>query len=126
PAELILPNQDIFEVLSPSGRVLGQSQGLSTASQVALRSASRAGYFNLKVNQQDYRGLRLDGVRIIDRDDKGGLRRPVTIFYAGPTRNIWHEALEAVRFYLIAGALLLTGTGFALIWFLRRRLSPLQ
>jgi signal transduction histidine kinase len=126
PAELILPTQDIYEVISPSGRVVGQSPGLSAASQADLRSASKAGYFNLKVKQEDYRGLRLDGVRIIDRDDKGGLRRPVTIFYAAPTRNLWHEALEAVRFYLIAGALLLTGTGVALIWFLRRRLSPLQ
>ena len=65
-------------------------------------------------------------MRVIDRDDKGGLRRPVTVFYASPTGDLWHEAVEAVRFYMAAGALLLAITGIALVWFLRRRLSPLQ
>jgi signal transduction histidine kinase len=34
--------------------------------------------------------------------------------------------VEAVRFYVLSGALLLAITGVALVWFLRRRLSPLQ
>ena len=126
PAELVLPKQDVYEVVSPSGRILGQSPGLPADSQAGLRSASKAGYFDFKSNQESYRGIRVDGVRIIDRDDQGGLRRPVTVLYAGPTHNLWHEALEAVRFYLVAGAVLLASTGVALIWFLRRRLSPLQ
>jgi signal transduction histidine kinase len=65
-------------------------------------------------------------VRVIDREENGGVRRPVTVLYAGPTRFLWHEAVEAVQFYLVASALLLAVTGIALVWFLRRRLSPLQ
>jgi signal transduction histidine kinase len=126
PSELVLPKQDVYEVVSPSGRVLGQSPGLSAELLAGLGSARKAGYFNFEVNQESYRGIRIDGVRIIDREDKGGLRRPVTVLYAGPTRNVWHEALEAVSFYLIAGVVLLLSTGVALVWFLRRRLSPLQ
>jgi signal transduction histidine kinase len=34
--------------------------------------------------------------------------------------------VEAVQFYVLASVLLLAVTGFALVWFLRRRLSPLQ
>ena len=54
------------------------------------------------------------------------MRRPVTVLYASPTRDLWHGAVEAVWFYIAASALLLAATGIALVWFLRRRLSPLQ
>jgi signal transduction histidine kinase len=126
PSELVLPKQDVYEVVSPSGRVLGQSPALSADSLAGLGSSHKAGYFNFKVNQERYRAIRLDGVRVIDREENGGLRRPVTVFYASPTRNLWNEAMEAVRFYVVASVLLLAGTGLALVWFLRRRLSPLQ
>src|ERR1019366_7426055 len=126
PSELVLPKQDVYEVVSPSGRVLGQSPALSADSLAGLGSSHKAGYFNFKVNHERYRAIRLDGVRVIDREENGGLRRPVTVFYASPTRNLWNEAMEAVRFYVVASVLLLAGTGLALVWFLRRRLSPLQ
>jgi signal transduction histidine kinase len=48
------------------------------------------------------------------------------VLYAAPTRDLWHEAVEAARFYVLASVLLLAVTGIALVWFLRRRLSPLQ
>ena len=70
--------------------------------------------------------MRFDGVRVIDREENGGYRRPVTVLYAAPTRDLWHGAVEAVWFYIAASALLLAVTGIALVWFLRRRLSPLQ
>jgi len=127
PTELVLPQHDLYAVLSPAGRALGTSKQSSGAALAALRSARAPGYFNLDVDGERYRALRFEGVRVIDRDDTpGGLRRPVTIFYASPTRDLWHEALEAVRFYILTGVLLLALTGFVLVWFLRRRLSPLQ
>ncbi len=126
PTELVLPKQDVYEVLNPTGRVLGDSPDTSPALLANLRAAGRQGYFNFVANGAQYRALRLDGIRVIDRDDKGGLRRPVTVLYASPTRGLWHEAVEAVRFYIVAGVVLLTVTGLALVWFLRRTLSPLQ
>ncbi|HWB31922.1 MAG TPA: HAMP domain-containing sensor histidine kinase [Acidobacteriaceae bacterium] len=126
-SELVLPKHDLWEVRTPAGHILGTSPGASPAAMTALGSMRTDGYVNLHVNGEGYRGIRYDGVRVIDRDEiPGGLRRPVTIFYASPTRDLWREALEAVRFYVLAGGLLLALTGIALIWFLRRRLAPLQ
>jgi signal transduction histidine kinase len=126
PTELVLPAQDVYEVLSPSGRVLGHSPASSAGLLAALSSPRAPGYFNFRAGREHYRALRFDGVRVIDREVNGGLRRPVTVLYAAPTWYLWREAVEAAQFYLVAGALLLAVTGIALVWFLRRRLSPLQ
>ena len=126
PTELALPKQDVYEVLSPSGRVLGHSPASSSELLMALASSGKPGYFNFEVKEEHYRALRFNGLRIIDREENGGIRRPVTVLYAAPTHDLWHEAVEAVRFYVIAGVLLLAVTGLVLVWFLRRRLSPLQ
>ena len=126
PSELVLPKQDVYEVVGRSGRVLGHSPASSADLLARLGSPRASGYFNFRVNRGWYRAVRFDGVRVIDREVNGGLRRPVTVLYAAPTRDLWHEALEAVRFYVVASALLLAITGVALVWFLRRRLSPLQ
>jgi signal transduction histidine kinase len=50
----------------------------------------------------------------------------VLIVYAASTRYLWHEAVEAIQLDLAGGILLLTITGIALAWFLRRQLSPLE
>jgi signal transduction histidine kinase len=127
PTELTLPTQDAYEVLSPTGRIIGVSASSGPAVRAALESSHAAGYFNFRVGEMRYRAIHFNGVRVIDRaEDKGGLRRPVTVLYAAPTRDLWHGALEAVRFYLMTSALLLAATGIALVWFLRRKLSPLQ
>jgi signal transduction histidine kinase len=126
PSELVLPKQDVYEVVNPSGRILGQSPAVSPAALAALSSSHPAGYFNFKIDGAYYRGLRFDGIRVIDREENGGYRRPVTVLYASPTHDLWHEAVEAVQFYILAGVLLLAITCVALVWFLRRRLSPLQ
>jgi signal transduction histidine kinase len=126
PTELILPKQDLYEVVSPSGRILGQSPTISPAAVAALSASHSPGYFNFRIKGAYYRALRFDGVRVIDREENGGIRRPVAVLYASPTHDLWREAVEAVQFYILAGVLLLVLTGIALVWFLRRRLSPLQ
>ena len=126
PTELTLPRQDVYEVLSQSGRVVGQSPGASQALLASLSAIHNPGYFSFEVSGEKYRALRSNGIRVIDREQNGGLRRPVTVLYAAPTRGLWQEALEAVRFYVLASALLLAITGVALVLFLRRKLSPLQ
>jgi signal transduction histidine kinase len=126
PSELVVPKQDVYEVVSPTGRVLGKSASATDAVFAGLASSQTPGYFNFRVNDAHYRAIRFNGIRVIDRDENGGLRRPVTVLYAAPTRDLWRETLEAVRFYVLASALLLAVTGVALVWFLRRRLSPLQ
>jgi signal transduction histidine kinase len=126
PADIAVPRQDIYEVLSPSGRVLGQSPGSPEPLLAGLVSSQKPGYFNFRVGKARYRAIRMDGVRVIDRKDRTGLRRPVTILYASPLRHVWRESVEAGQFYVGTSALLLALTGVALVWFLRRRLAPLQ
>ena len=126
PTELVLPAQDVYEVLNPAGRVLGHSPDSPAGLLAALSSTQAPGYFNFRAGREYYRALRFDGVRVIDREEHGGYRRTVTVLYASPTRDLWHGAVEAVWFYIAASALLLAVTGIALVWFLRRRLSPLQ
>lgn len=126
PTELAVPRQDVYEVLNPAGRVLGQSAAAPPELLAGPSGSKKPVYFSFKANGTWYGAIRFDGVRVIDREENGGYRRPVTVLYASPTRDLWHEAVEAVRFYVVAGVLLLAVTGFALVWFLRRRLSPLQ
>ncbi len=126
PTELVLPAQDVYEVLNPAGRVLGHSPTSSAGLLAALSSTHAPGYFNFRAGRERYRAVRFDGVRVIDREEHGGIRRPVTVLYASPTRDMWHQAVEAEWFYIAASVLLLAATGIALVWFLRRRLSPLQ
>jgi signal transduction histidine kinase len=126
PTELTLPAQDVYEVLSPSGHVLGHSPGSSAELLAGLNSSRVDGYFNYRVGREHLRAVRLAAMRVIDREVNGGVRCPVTVLYAAPTHDLWHEAVEATQFYVVAGALLLAITGVALVWFLRRRLSPLQ
>jgi signal transduction histidine kinase len=127
PSELVLPRRDLYEVVTPGGRVLSYSPYASPADLAALNALHSQGNFDLRIDRERYRAIRFDGMRVIDRDEvPGGLRRPVTILYASPTHDLWHEAVEAVQFYLVAGVVLLGLTGIALVWFLRRRLSPLE
>ncbi|HEX3569360.1 MAG TPA: HAMP domain-containing sensor histidine kinase [Acidobacteriaceae bacterium] len=126
PAELQLPKQDLYVVLDPTGRVLGKSSAVNAQIQQMLSQPQTEKYFAFRIGDAKYRAIRLQGMRFIDREDNGGIRRPVLIVYAAPTQFLWREALEAVRFYLISGIVLLTITGVALAWFLRRRLYPLE
>jgi signal transduction histidine kinase len=125
-SELTLPAEDIYEVLSPTGRLLGESPNAGAEVLHALSSAPSDGYFNVKLGKVHYRALRTQGVRVIDRLENGGTRRPVSLVYGAPTHHLFHEVLEAVRFYVLTSVLLLAVTGAILAWFLRRWLSPLR
>jgi signal transduction histidine kinase len=124
--ELTLPAEDIYEVLSPTGRLLGESPNADANALRALASSQSEGYFNVRLRRVQYRALRTQGVRVIDRLENGGTRRPVTLIYGAPTRYLFHEVLEAVRFYVLTSVLLLAATGAGLAWLLRRWLSPLR
>ncbi len=124
--ELVLPQEDIYEVTMASGKFVGGSPGLTPDLLNALSSHRAYGYFNFKVRGKHYRALEQPGMRVIDREENGGFRRPVRIIYAVPTYYLWHETVEAVRFYVIASVLLLLLTGFLIAWFLRRSMSPLR
>jgi signal transduction histidine kinase len=43
-----------------------------------------------------------------------------------PTKRIWHEVLEAIRFFVVATLILLGVTALLLVWVIRRDLQPIH
>ena len=123
PAELKLPEDDVYAVYNQGGRLLGSSP----AAPSVLMSRQADGFRNARMGHAKYRVLQREALRVIDRaENQGiGLKRPVTIVYASSEGHFWHEILEAVQFYLftIALAAAVTVTFVALL--LRKALRPL-
>ena len=69
PTELVLPRQDVYEVLSPPGACLAIRR-LPRPTRWPLWAHPEDGYFNFKVGGSRYRAMRLDGVRVIDREEQ--------------------------------------------------------
>jgi len=113
-----------FAVYNPDGRLVGASQGDLAA--VVLGSSDS--FRNVSVRRHQYRVLQRKALRIIDRaeTDGTGLRRPVTVVYAIRSDYIWHEVLEATRFYLLLSVAAVCLTALLLILLARRLLRPLN
>ena len=123
PTELKLPEDDVYAVYNQGGRLLGSS----LTAPAVLMSRHADGFRDVRIGRAQYRVLQREAMRVIDRaENRGvGLKRPVTIVYASSEGHLWHEILEAVRFYLLTIALAtgMTVTFVALL--LRKALHPL-
>jgi len=113
-----------YRVQDERGKVLGSAfdpPGLET-------EASAAPVFrNVEVNGQGYRFLVLKGLRIVDPGQpNGGVQHSITIVYGTPSRHLWHEVFEAIRFFTIATAFLMGITAFVMAWLVRKGLSPVH
>lgn len=114
----------IFRVQDERGRVLGS---LGTVPQLEKQAASEPVFQQETVDTRRYRFVTLHGVRIIDPGmPGGGFRHEITIVYGEPAKRIWHAVFEAVWFAAVATLLLLGITAAAMIWMLRRELSPIH
>jgi signal transduction histidine kinase len=124
PVELKIPGVDVYAVYNLGGRLLGASKDAPI--ELATRQAN--GFSNRMSGGRGYRVLQRDAMRIIDRPENGGagLRRPVTIVYAAPTRHVWHEVFEAASFYAAVSVMLLAITAGFLVVSLRSVLHPIE
>jgi signal transduction histidine kinase len=124
PAEVNVPREDVYAVYNQGGRLLGSSANAPSA----LIERGKDQFRDVRVNGSSYRVLQREALRVIDRaeSDGVGLRRPVTILYASPEGQVWHQILEAARFYLVAIALAAMATVFLVAFLLRRALRPLS
>ena len=120
------PNRDdeyaVYSLLN--GKLVGAPAG----DRSALSIQNRTGYRSVVTNHHHYRVLERDAVRIIDRDETGGtgLRRPIKLVYAIPTDHVWHEVMEATRFYLLLSVASMLATAVFLILLARRLLHLLK
>ncbi len=127
-AGISIPPTDLFNVEddTEAGRLLGQSPSWP-AEEMKTAMAGKNGLLRLKLHGQDFRFVRVRGVRVVDPGDKaGGVTHQVTVLYGAPTEQVWEEVREAVRFYAWASVLLLTFTDCVMAWFLRQGLAPLR
>ena len=121
--ELVLPDSDLYAVYDEAANLIGHSPGADLEAirlQVnGIRSARSGG--------RSYRTLQRPAVRIVDKDENSGqgIRRMVTIVYASPDGNIWHEVLEAASYSLLAILLAAACTVAIVLLLMRRALSPL-
>ena len=124
PAELRLPDPDVYAVYNQGGRLLGSSQQASPLLIVRTGDGIRT----VRANGRTYRVLQREALRIIDREENGGvgLRRPGPLLYASPTTHMWHEVLEAATFYVLMSLALVGVTTAVLIYLLRWLLRPLK
>lgn len=125
-ASLKLRRQSIYDVRDADGRMLGRSGNWKGPEPEQVNN-SNDGFFETAINGQQYRVIRLHGVRIVDPQDTGKRTvRHVTIFYGFPTRHALEAVANAVEFYAGASLLLLAVSGVLMFWLLNRGLAPLR
>jgi signal transduction histidine kinase len=124
--EANLPAEDVYQVQDARGHVLGHSLNWNGPNNAFLNS--RAGKpLRLSVGGKHYRGLRIEGIRVVDPGEKGGgITRHVVIFYGSPIDRVWDEIWQAVGFYAAASLCLLVVSGTLIFWLLNRGLAPLR
>jgi signal transduction histidine kinase len=124
PEEFSPAQGEEFAVYNPDGRLVGASSGDLSAVALGSRDELR----NATAHGRRYRILQREAVRIIDREESSGqgLRRPVTVVYAIRSDRVWHQVLEATRFYLLLSFASVCLTAVILVLLARRLLYPLN
>lgn len=113
-----------FRVEDERGRVLGT---LGEPPRLEAPRTDAATFRDVDISGRRYRFLLLRRLRIVDPGQPDGdVRHSITIVYGTPVGHVWHEVLEAVRFFAIATALLLGVTAVLMAWLVRKGLSPLH
>jgi two-component system OmpR family sensor kinase len=111
-----------FRVEDEQGRLLG-SEGETPG--LEMSTPGEPAFRNVELRGRAYRFLLLHRLRIVDPGNPdGGVRHPITVVYGTPVGHVWHEVLEAIRFYSIATAILIGVTATLMIWLLRKGLAP--
>ncbi len=120
--EVPLAKTAVYRVREEGGKVLGASRDADL-----IDVDERQTHQQQMIKGRRYRFYTLHGVRIIDPGkSNGGVRHQISVVYGAPAGHVWHEVMEAVRFYVAATALLLSLTTLAMIWLIRRGLAPIR
>lgn len=110
-----------YRVLDGKAYLLGSRGNLDPA------VGGERGFRNGRVGERAYRFYTLQGERIIDPGDaNGGTRHDITVVYGRPTKHMWHEVIEEVRFFAIVTVVLFGATAVLMVGAIRRRLLPVR
>lgn len=120
PSGLSIPAAAVYQVLDGNGNVLGV-QG-----PAPVIDAAPGEFTKLRVNGHPYVFYSMSGERAIDPGKPFAVYHHVRILYGLPTKRVWQEVVEAVRFFALATLVLLGTTAFFLTWLIRRLLAPVR
>lgn len=120
PSGLSLPAAAVYRVSDGNGSVLGL-QGPAPLIDVAPGAFTK-----LRVQGQPYLFYSMNGERAIDPGKPFAVYHHVSILYGLPTKRVWQEVAEAVRFFALATLALLGTTAFFLTWLIRKLLAPVR
>ncbi len=111
-----------FRVEDEQGRVLGTA---GDPPHLEIPPSDTPIFQDDYAGHHHYRFVVLHGLRIIDPGKpNGGVRHTITIVYGTRTGRMWHEVVEAIRFFAIATLILMGATALVMAWLVRRGLSP--
>jgi signal transduction histidine kinase len=123
PQEVQIGKDAAFRVEDERGRLLGSEGELP---RLEMSAPGAPAFRNVDVRGRAYRFLVLHRLRIVDPGNPdGGVRHTITVVYGTPVGHVWHEVLEAIRFYAIATLILLGVTAALMIWLVRKGLAPI-
>ena len=118
--EKTFSRDSVLRVTDERGQILGSKGSLP------LLSFQPDTFQHATVDGRSYRFFTLVGEKIIDPDQAGGIHHQVAIVYGLPDGHVWHEVVEAIRFFAICTTVLLGITILLLAWLVRRLLSPIH
>jgi signal transduction histidine kinase len=122
--DLHLNKNAVYRVEDESGHDLGSHGDVMPAFSTY---SSSPGFHNIRIADRRYRLYVIHGVRVIDPGAAtGGVTHHITILYGVPLGRVWHEVMEAIRFFIIATILLLGITTVVMVWFINKYLSPVH
>lgn len=113
-------SDSVLRVTDEHGQILGSN---GTLPPLSFQPDT---FQHATVNGRSYRFFTLVGEKIIDPDQGGGIHHQVTIVYGLPDGHVWHEVVEAIRFFAVCTSILLGITALLLVWLVRRLLSPIH
>ena len=123
---LQLPSEDVYEVSDSGGRLLGRSANWQGPNPRDVTSSADHIY-RTRINGHHYRVLALQGLLVVDPDDKGGgVPRHFLVVYGAPTVQLWHQVRNAIVFFSLSNLALLIVTGVLMAWLLHRGLAPMR
>lgn len=114
----------VYRVIDGQSHVLGSA---GTIEPDFGAPQTKSGFRDGKIGGRRYRFYTLHAMRIVDPGDpNGGTSHSITVVYGRPTRHVWHEVVEEIRFFAIATTVLFGATAVLMVGAIRKRLLPVH
>lgn len=115
---------DVFSVSLANGQMLANAAGWNGLPQDTRYTT--AGLARFRKDGVPFRGLVLNNIPILDREEETGPPAKVTVVYAASLVDLRNRVFRAGLYLSAAGLVLLVPMAWLTMWVMRRSLSPLN